>query len=246
MKSQEEREKIEIEFWRDSEHDRPESASIDNIVNKMGDCGVFLIVIEKYRPLFNEAKEILELGGGQGWASCALKSRFPHLKITLTDISEYAILSKHKWEKIMNVSLENAYPCKSYEIPEGDATQDIIFCYASAHHFADMDKTMREINRVLRKGGHCFFFHEPTTIQLFYKFAYKRVNKKRHVVPEDVIVRSKLLRLAEANGFNAEVHLNPITMNRGPIETIYYYVLSKIKILQRTLPCTANFHFQKL
>jgi ubiquinone/menaquinone biosynthesis C-methylase UbiE len=246
MKSIEERELAEIIFWKDSEHDRPESNSIHNIINKMGDCGVFYNVIEEYKNIFFKSKTALELGGGQGWASCALKRRFPNLEVTLTDISEYAILSKHKWEKIMDVTLKQSYACKSYKIPEEDESFDVVFCYAAAHHFSNMSETMKEINRVLRKGGHCFFFHEPTTIQLFYKFAYNRVNKKRHVVPEDVIVRQKLLKIGNENGFKSIIHLNPIVMNRGPVETIYYYLLSKFKILQQILPCTANFQFLKL
>ncbi len=245
MNSSEERELSEIEFWRDSEHESPESDSIGNLINKMGDCGVFINIIDGYKKYFSSSKKVLELGGGQGWASCVLKKLFPNLKIILTDIAENAVFSKHKWEKIFNVSIENAYACKSYEISENESSLDIIFCFAAAHHFTHMKKTMLEIFRILRSGGHCFFFHEPTTVQLLYQFAYKRVNKKRPVVPEDIIVYKKLLNIAKESGLKANINFNPTLIKRGPLETIYYYILSKSTILQKILPCTANFHFEK-
>jgi ubiquinone/menaquinone biosynthesis C-methylase UbiE len=245
MKSIEEREKAEILYWRDSEYERPESDSIRNLINKMTDCEVFLSVIDSYSQFFNSAKTVLELGGGQGWASCTIKLLFPQLKVILTDISEYAILSKYRWERIFNVSLDNAYACKSYEIPEAPSSIDIIFCFASAHHFANLDKSMIEISRVLRSGGHCFFFYEPITTQLLYKFAYLYIVKKRPVVPEDIIVYKKLLKFAKEAGLEANVHFNPTLIKREPLETLYYFILSKLTILQRVLPCSANFHFKK-
>jgi SAM-dependent methyltransferase len=246
MNPLEERERREIVFWRDSEHECPASDSLANVINKMTDCGVFLDILQGYGTYFNSAKTVLELGGGQGWASCVVKKLYTHLRVTLTDISEYAIQSKHKWERIFEVDLDNAYACKSYEISESPSSIDVVFCYAAAHHFADLDRTITEISRVLRSGGHCFFFHEPTTIRLLHALAYKRVNKKRSVVPEDVIVYRKLIETARKNSLKAHVQFNPSLIKRGPLETVYYFILSKSGLLQRILPCTANFHFQKI
>jgi ubiquinone/menaquinone biosynthesis C-methylase UbiE len=245
MKSLEDRELSEITFWRDNGHERPEADSIGNLINKMTDCAVFVDVIEKFSDCFRSSNTVLEIGGGQGWASCALKKIYPHLKVILTDISKYAIESKHKWERVFGVSIDKAYACKSYEIPEEDSSLDCIFCFAAAHHFADLDRTIEEIQRVLRSGGQCFFFHEPTTTPLFYRYVCARVNKKRPLVPEDVIIYKSLVKIAEHAGLKANVFFNPTLIKRGPVETVYYFVLSKFPILQRILPCTANFHFLK-
>jgi SAM-dependent methyltransferase len=238
-------ERAETEFWRDNDCERPESDSIENIINKITDCQVFLEVAGECDPFFTSAKTVLELGGGQGWASCALKKRFPHLKIFLSDITDYAVKSKHKWERILDVSLESAVACKSYQIPLRSSSIDIVFCYAAAHHFGDMKETLKEVSRVLTRGGHCFFFHEPTTSRLFHAFAYARVNKLRPAIHEDVLIHKNVLSIAGQLGLSAHVRFHPSILKRGPVETIYYLVLSKLRRLQPYLPCTANFHFQK-
>jgi len=240
-----ERERIETVFWRDDAYERPESDSIENIVNKITDCQVFLEVSNEYAPFFQSAKTVLELGGGQGWASCALKKVFPHLTVFLSDITDFAVKSKHKWERIFQVSLPRAVACMSYRIPFKAESTDIIFCYAAAHHFGTMEETLKEIFRVLKKGGHCLFFHEPTVIRSLHALAYARVNKKRPDIPEDVIVYRDLLSAARKLGFEAYMSFHPTILKRGPVETVYYLVLSKLKFLQQVLPCTANFHFFK-
>ncbi len=245
MLNEADKESAEINFYRDSEHESPESDSIYNIVNKMGDCAVFLTLLEKYSSVFSGAKTVIELGGGQGWASCALKKIFPHLSVTLTDISEYAVASLNKWQRIFNVSIENAYACRSFEIPEKDSSMDIVFCYSSAHHFTQMAKTLKEIYRVLTKGGTGLFLHEHSTSKLFYKQAYKRVNKIRSAVREDVLIHSEIKKIAKEIGFSVKVVFNPTLIKRGPTETIYYAFLSKFPFLQRVLPCAGDYFFVK-
>jgi len=245
LKSIQERESAELKFWKENMFEKPESDSLENIINKMTDCEVFLDIIKNYSETFIRSKKVLEIGGGQGWASCVVKSVYPQLHVTLSDISEDAIKSRSKWEKIFKVTLDRSYACKSYEIPEPDSSEDCIFCFASAHHFADLKKTMLEICRVLKRGGVCFFFHEPTSSRFFYKYAWKRVNKKRPTVPEDVIIYKLLLHQAETAGLKAEIFFNPTIKKRGPFETIYYFFLSKMIFLQGKLPCTANFVFTK-
>ena len=86
-----EKRRIEIDFWRDDFDENPESTSVNNILNKAQQGLVFLSALELLsaeRPCFESAKDVLELGGGQGWASCILKRRFPHLSVIGSDISE--------------------------------------------------------------------------------------------------------------------------------------------------------------
>jgi len=240
-----ERERVETEFWRDNELERPESDSIENIINKITDCEVFLEVSREYAPFFKSAKTVLELGGGQGWACCALKKVYPHLTMVLSDITDFAVKSKGKWERIFQVSLPAAIACTSYRIPLKARSTDIVFCYAAAHHFGDMEETLKEIHRILKNDGHCFFLHEPTVIRPLHPLAYARVNKLRPVIHEDVIVYQKLLSSARKLGFEANMTFHPTILKRGPVETAYYLILSRLKPLQRLLPCTANFHFRK-
>lgn len=245
MKNIKVRETSEINFYRDDKDESPESDSINNLINKMGDCAVFISLLEKYASVFNGSKKVLELGGGQGWASVALKKQFPDCTVTLTDISKYAVASRHKWERIFDTKIDKAYACRAYDIHEKPSSVDVVFCFAAAHHFANMEDSLREIHRVLKKGGHCLFLHEPSTSPFLYKQAHRRVNKNRPVVPEDVLVYPKLKQAAMEAGFSVIVDFNPALIKRGPVEMIYYFMLNKIPFLQKILPCTANYFFVK-
>lgn len=243
--TEKEREQKEKEHWINSKFESPQADSIENIINKIRDCEIFLEILQKYGKYFETSSTVLELGGGQGWASCVLKKLYPTLKVTLTDISEHAIKSLCKWEHIFNVKIDNSYACTAYDIKEDDASIDVVFCFAAAHHFTSLSQVMKEIWRVLKPNAHCFFFYEPTCNSFFYKIAYYRVNKKRPDVPEDVLICKDIRKLAESNGLNVEIEYYPSLIRRGVIETLYYFVLSKFPFLQKLFPCTANFHFQK-
>jgi SAM-dependent methyltransferase len=240
-----EKENIDIEDWRTNPHESPESDSVHNVINKVTDMPSLLESQQPFDAIFRDAKNILELGGGQGWASCLLKRLYPQARFTVTDISPYAVASVPKWERIFGVRIEESKACRSYEIPAEDACYDCIFTYASAHHFVAHRKSLREIHRVLKPGGHAFYFHEPACRKWIYKAAHKRVNRMRPSVPEDVLVYPKVLRIARDLGFEAEFLFTPILHKRGPKEFLYYMVLSKLPLLQKLLPCTGTFHFRK-
>jgi len=240
-----EKQKIEIEFWRDSVQESPESDSIYNIITKMRDSIVFVDCLNRYADRFGIAKKAVELGSGQGWASCIYKRLFPETHITTSDISKFAIQSLPKWEHIWNVKIDNSYACKSYETKESASSVDLIFCFAAAHHFAAHNRTFREIERILKPGGIAFYLYEPACPKWVHSFAYQRVNKKRPSVPEDVLISSKIIELAQRNNLNVKLDYYPSLLQRGVIETIYYYVLNRVPFFQRVLPCTTNFIFVK-
>jgi len=239
------KEQADIDFYRDSEHESPEADSLGNLFNKMADCAVFFEAIQPYNNIFKKCSKALELGGGQGWASALVKKLYPHIEITLTDISSYAIESKGKWEKIFNTKIDHAYDCRSYCTKEEDESQDLVFCFASAHHFVKQKGSLEEIFRILKKGGSCLYLHEPSSSALFYGPAYKRVNKKRPVVEEDVLIHSRIRSIANDVGFECDIHFDASVTKRGPLEGLYYLTLGRLPFLQRILPCTADFLFTR-
>ena len=239
------KQKIEIEFWRDSKDESPQANSLHNIVNKVSDAAVFLDCLYRHQEKLATSGRVLELGGGQGWASCVYKKQFPNTHVTATDISEFAVQSLPKWERLFEVKVDNAYACMSYEINESDASLDQIFCFAAAHHFLAHKRTLNEISRVLKPGGKAFYFYEPATPKYLYSPAFWRVNRKRPEVPEDVLIVSELRALAEKTGLDLQVDYYPALIKRGAFETVYYFVLGRITFLQRILPCSANFIFTK-
>lgn len=239
------KQKVEIEFWRNSPDESPESNSLHNIVEKVSDTAILLDCFDRYQGRLAEHGRVLELGSGQGWASCAYKRNFPDVTSIVTDISPYAVQSLPKWERIFEVKIDHFYDCTSYEIKEPDSSIDQIFCFAAAHHFLAHRRTLKELYRVLKPGGKVFYFYEPATSKALYSFAYWRVNRKRPEVPEDVLITSKLRALATRTGLDLQVDYYPSLKRRGPLETLYFYMLGRLPFLQKWVPCTANFIFTK-
>lgn len=239
------KQKIEINFWQNSTHENPFLDSIHNIINKISDSEVFLNCLNQYQKKLSKSGRVLELGGGQGWASCIYKKTFPEAHVTSTDISEFATASLPKWERIFDVKLDNSYSCRSYEIPEPSETIDIIFCFSAAHHFLADRTTLTEIKRVLKPKGLCFYFYEPSAPEFFYPIALWRVNKKRPEVPEDVLIIKRLKKIAMDLNLGIEVNFYPSTLKRGTIEIIYYSLLKICPWLQRFFLITVNIIFNK-
>lgn len=235
----------EIEFWRDSEQENPQADSLGNIINKVSDAAVLVDCLQRHRATLGEPERVLELGGGQGWAACIFKRMYPRARVISTDISEYAVASVHKWERLWQVTLDAAYACRSYATAERDASLDVVFCFAAAHHFVAQRRTLREIARVLKPGGRAIYFYEPATPRMFYRFMHRRLNQQRPVVPEDVLITRELGKLAAEAGLDMQVDYFPSLRKRGPLETLYFFVLSRMPFLQRVLPASVNFVFRK-
>lgn len=236
---------IELEFWRTSPDERPEADSLANLVNKAVDASSMYHLLQRYSEHFAGAEDILELGGGQGWAACLVKRLYPDARVTTTDLSPDAVASVNVWERVFATKLDGFTACPSDDLPQATGSQDVVFCFSAAHHFVRHGRTLREIHRVLRPGGRALYLHEPACPNFFHRAAYWRVNRKRPEVPEDVLRTRDLCELAEQIGFAARADPYPTLANRREREAIYYAALSLVPMLQRALPCTVNFAFTK-
>ena len=246
MKAICEREAEEHRLWEESSTESPASDSVDNIINKMGGARIFQEKLQTYSRCFEKARSILELGGGQGWASCLVKRVYPQASVTMSDLSPAAIASLHKWEHIWKVKLDGSVACRAYEVPFPDSSFDLVFAYSAAHHFGRHRRTLSELNRILRPGGVALYFHEPGCRSFIYPAAHYRVNRKRPDVYEDVLRYKELIELGKAVGLDVDVRFSPTLTNRGPAETIYYLALSKFPLLQHVLPTTVDVIIRKV
>ena len=238
----------ELEFWKTSDEEKPGVFSVSTILEKSSNAKIFLDSLNKIDGLsFANNINVLELGAGQCWASSILKSLHPNINIISTDISPEAIASSHIWEKIFKSSIDKKYVCTSDEIHEEDDSIDFIFTVAAAHHFITHRKTLTEIQRILKKGGIGSYIYEPVTPKFWYPFAYKRVNNNRPEVPEDVLILSKLKKIANDVGLKQEVIYTPYYSNRGSIfATLFFLFLNIFPFLQRFVPCSAIVIYRKL
>lgn len=238
-------EAIEEHFWKTSVHESPDADSIDNILNKASEARIFVEKLRAYDNYFSNAEKVLELGAGQCWGSCLVKRFYPQTDITATDLSESAVVSVKKWAKIYGAEPDRVAACRAYETPFADNSFDLIFAFAAAHHFRRYRRSMAEIHRILAPGGVALFFHEPSCPEFMYKAAFAAVNKRHPTVPEDVLVRSRLEKLAKENNLTLSINLAPTLTNRVGLATVYFFLLGKLKFLPKLLPCSADIVLKK-
>lgn len=231
----------EAEFWSTDPFERPGADTLENLVNKTQDAAVFFGLVTQFEPLFRRATRIGEVGGGQGWASCLLKRRFPAAHVVVTDAVPEAVAGLPIWERVFDCTLDGAHAAPAQALPFGDRSIDLLFCFAAAHHFVDHDAALREVRRVLAPGGHCLWLYEPTAPRWIHGAAERRVNRKRVDVPEHVLVPADVRTVAARHGLSCDVVYCTSTAHRGRVETLYFTVLGAVPLLTRVLPCTAHF-----
>jgi SAM-dependent methyltransferase len=236
---------LETVFWENDPFEKPGVDSLENMLNKAVEASIFHEIAVSFDAQFSSAQRIVEVGGGQGWASCILKRMYPQVHITTTDAVPAALAGRGIWERVFSCALDAALAAPAQAIPVADSSADVVFCYAAAHHFVDHDAALREAWRLLRPGGWCLWLYEPTSSALLHGLAEARVNRKRPDVKEHVLVPDTILTLARAIGFAGDVRWWPNTLRRGRFETLYYVGLSLMPSLARILPCTGHFVLQR-
>ncbi len=237
--------RVESHFWETDPFERPGADTLENLLNKSLDASIFHEIVAHYAHRFAAARDIVELGGGQGWASCVVKRMYPAASVTLTDAVPAAVAGRVLWERVFSCSLAGALAAPAQQVSLPDSSVDLIFCYAAAHHFVDHAAALREAHRLLRPGGWCLWLYEPTSSALLHGLAEARVNRKRTDVKEHVLIPAHVLSVAAGAGFSGTVEYWPSTLRRGRFEALYYSVIAFVPLLARLLPCTAHFAFQR-
>lgn len=234
---------IEQKFWSTDPNERPGSDTLDNLLNKAQDAAIFFDLVRQFDTEFRSAARIVELGGGQGWASCVIKRLFPQAHVTLTDAVEEALAGLGIWERVFACRLDDARSAPAQRLPLDDGSVDLLFCFAAAHHFVDHAAALRETKRLLSPSGRCLWLYEPTSPRWAHASAERRVNRKRPDVPEHVLIPSQIARLAAEAQLTCRVVYSTSIAHRGRLATLYYTLLGFAPVLTRVLPCTAHFVF---
>lgn len=110
-------------------------------------CPENRFIIQKLGDL--TGKKVLEIGCGLGEASVYLAKK--GAVVTATDVSGDMLELVKKVALKHKVKVATA-KCVSHQIPFDDGTFDIVYAANVLHH-VDLEPTLKEINRVLKKGG---------------------------------------------------------------------------------------------
>lgn len=95
--------------------------------------------------------KILDVACGPGLLSKYLAETRKKLVVVGVDISDYALkLAKKNCVSLKNVSLKKG---SVEQLPFKDGVFDAVVCKDSFHHFNDPSLAIREMTRVLKKGG---------------------------------------------------------------------------------------------
>jgi SAM-dependent methyltransferase len=240
-------EQVEIEerFWRSDPFERPDVDTLENFANKAPDAAIFLELVRPWISQLPVDASVIELGGGQGWASCLVKRLLPQSFVTLTDAVAEAVQGAWIWQRVFNCSLDRIVASPAQTIPAEADSVDFVFCFAAAHHFVDHEAALGEVARVLKSDGRCIWFYEPTAPSWSHHAAEARVNRKRPDVPEHVLIPAEIGRIAVRVGLTCKPEFCTSIAHRGKTATLYYILLGTFPFLQRVLPCTAHFVFTR-
>ena len=242
------KEKLEIEFWKNNPIESSENLAKENLLNKIIECKHFDYKLKKYNHLIHDKKNILEIGSGQGWASCYFKKYFSSdAHHTVTDISPYALESLVHWEKIFDINIDHSYPAKSYKIDAPDDHFDLIFSFASVHHFVKQEESIIELKRILKSDGLILFLYEPTSPKLWYPLVYKLVNNRHYSTPEDVLIPNEIKKICQNHSLKCHIDFDPYQSTiRSLWSGLYFKILHFFPGINRFVPNSATFIISNL
>jgi SAM-dependent methyltransferase len=165
---------------------------LPNILNKMHDAESVRRVLPRL-PASLYRGRVLELGGRAGVGVMPGETHGARWRTSsATDISPYAIASLPHWERLWSVKVDHVL-CMPGNLDTRNCTGsvDLVWCFASAHHFDDMPAALSDElrrDRAADRRCRCSCMSQRRRRYL-YRLQKWRANRIRPAVPEDVLVR---------------------------------------------------------
>ena len=149
-------------------------------------------------------RQLLDIATGTGDLAIQAVKMMPDVKVTAVDISEQ--MMKIGQEKVQKAGLAGSISfdkqdCTQLTIP--DASYDAVTAAFGIRNFADLDKGLSEMCRVLRKGGHLCIIELTTPVafpmkQLFRIYSHTVLPLYGRIISKDTSAYSYLTRTIEA------------------------------------------------
>ena len=149
-------------------------------------------------------RKLLDIATGTGDLAIQAVKMMPDIKVTAVDISEQ--MMKIGQEKVQKAGLAGSISfdkqdCTQLTIP--DASYDAVTAAFGIRNFADLDKGLSEMCRVLRKGGHLCIIELTTPVafpmkQLFRIYSHTVLPLYGRIISKDTSAYSYLTRTIEA------------------------------------------------
>ena len=136
------------------------SFSSGDFYNKQTQDEQHLKNILDFLPI-NADMKILDLGTGSGYLSFPIAKKYSNISVIGLDIVEKALevnRFRAKEEQIRNISF---ITYNGIEFPFSDSEFDMVISRYALHHFPDIQKSISEVSRVLKRGGF-LFVSDPT------------------------------------------------------------------------------------
>lgn len=184
MKTRDEINEIEKEYWNEKKLDRKKIKPLRR--------HSFYFSYQREKKLLNkltkkfEGKEILELGS-YCWISW-FKGRVKPKKLTAINISEVELEKGIEAGKSADFETE-FHLMDANELKFSDESFDVVFGGAILHHL-DVEKILYHMHRVLKPEGFIVFL-EPLNMNPLYKF-YRKLNPQERTPDEHALVSSDL------------------------------------------------------
>ncbi|MEQ8789342.1 MAG: class I SAM-dependent methyltransferase [Pirellulaceae bacterium] len=99
-------------------------------------------------------RDVLEVGSGRGGGASFVKRRHLPRRMTGVDFSAKAVRFCRKQHRLEGLSFVHG---DAEALPLGDETFDAVINVESSHCYGSMPAFLREVDRVLRPGGHFLF-----------------------------------------------------------------------------------------
>jgi len=236
-------EEKEIAYYRDIRRARGDAGFFDLLTAKADFIRVFQLLADRLD--LQPGQTVLEIGAGQGWASCLAKRRQPDCRVVAADIARDALLYAEAYEQLLGVRIDELWACSVRALPFADAQFHRIFAFASLHHFGerhDFSGVLAEVLRLLAPGGRAVFLYESWAPGWAIGWIRRRARRQmKNVVDEDVLHLGHLRSVCHRLGGRLAVEFWPNPSFRDSASAAAYMaVLNRCRVLASLMPGTVN------